>query len=63
MPKKKTRKSAAKRFKVTAKGKVKYSKAGSGHLLSSKTAKRKRSLRKRDTLDPIDAKRVLEMVS
>jgi large subunit ribosomal protein L35 len=63
MPKKKTKKSAAKRFKVTANGKVKYSKAGSGHLLSSKNAKRKRSLRKKGTLSAPETKRVLEMVS
>ena len=35
MPKKKTNKAAAKRFKVTATGKVVYAKAGSGHLLVS----------------------------
>jgi large subunit ribosomal protein L35 len=46
MPKMKTNRGAAKRFKVTAKGKVKHSKAYASHLLSAKTTKRKRRLRK-----------------
>jgi large subunit ribosomal protein L35 len=45
MPKQKTNKSAKKRFKVTAGGKIKYHKCGKRHLLSSKTGKRKRQLR------------------
>ena len=45
MPKQKTNKSAAKRFRRTANGKFKYSKAGSGHLLSAKSRKQKRNLR------------------
>lgn len=58
MPKMKTNKSAAKRFKRTATGKIKYSKAGSGHLLGGKSRKRKRALRKRDTLSSAEVKRV-----
>jgi large subunit ribosomal protein L35 len=46
MPKEKTHKGLAKRVKVTANRKVKRHKAGSGHLLGGKTAKRRRSLRK-----------------
>ena len=46
MPKLKTNKSARKRFKITKKGKVRRHKAGTGHLLSHKTAKRKRNLRR-----------------
>ncbi len=46
MPKEKTHKGLAKRVKVTANRKVKRHKAGAGHLMSSKTAKRRRSLRK-----------------
>jgi large subunit ribosomal protein L35 len=46
MPKMKTNRGAAKRFKVTAKGKVVYSKSHSNHILTKKTTKRKRSLRK-----------------
>lgn len=44
MPKQKTHKGLAKRVKVTAKGKVKFHHAGSGHLMSSKNAKRRRRL-------------------
>jgi len=45
MPKMKTYKGIAKRFKVTANGKLKRRQAGKKHLLSHKTAKRKRQLR------------------
>ena len=44
MPKQKTHKGLAKRVKVTAKGKVKHRRAGMGHLMSSKNAKRRRRL-------------------
>jgi len=43
--KKKTRKSVAKRFKRTAKGKILYKKPGRRHLASCKTRKQKRRLR------------------
>jgi large subunit ribosomal protein L35 len=46
MPKLKTHTGAKKRFKVTAGGKIKRSKAYRGHLLTSKSAKRTRGLRK-----------------
>jgi len=62
MPKKKTVKAAAKRFKRTATGKIKYSKAGKGHLLSGKTRKRKRDLRSRGVLSKPESKRVSEML-
>lgn len=45
MPKQKTRKSVAKRFKLTGRGKLKRTTAGRGHLLSGKSRKRKRQLR------------------
>ena len=45
MPKLKTHRGAAKRFKLTASGKVKRSKAFKRHILTSKTTSRKRSLR------------------
>ena len=44
MPKIKTHRGAAKRFKITAGGKIKRSKAYKRHILTSKTAKRKRQL-------------------
>jgi len=46
MPKMKTRRAAAKRFKKTGTGKFMYRKAGSNHILTSKTRKRKRVMRK-----------------
>ena len=45
MPKIKTNKGAAKRFKMNKKGKVKRGQAFAGHILTKKTAKRKRKLR------------------
>ena len=44
MPKQKTHKGLRKRVKVTARGKVKRKKAGAGHLMSSKNAKRRRRI-------------------
>jgi large subunit ribosomal protein L35 len=44
MPKQKTHKGLAKRVKVTARGKVKHRRAGAGHLMSGKSAKRRRRL-------------------
>lgn len=50
MPKLKTKKGVVKRFKVTAKGKVKYSPCNKGHLLTNKKRARVRKLREADTL-------------
>ena len=47
MPKTKTRKSAAKRFKKTAGGGFKYKSQGTRHILTKKSPKRKRRLRHR----------------
>lgn len=46
MPKQKTHKGAAKRFKVTATGKVRRNQAMKSHILTKKTSSRKRHLRK-----------------
>jgi len=46
MPKMKTKKAAAKRFSLTANGKVKYKKMNLRHILTKKTTKRKRGLRR-----------------
>ena len=46
MPKMKTSRAAAKRFKVTGTGKLKRSKAYKRHILTKKTTKNKRNLRK-----------------
>lgn len=53
MPKMKTKKAAAKRFSLTASGKVKYKKMNLRHILTKKSTKRKRGLRKSGLLDPV----------
>ena len=58
MPKLKTRKSLAKRVKITKKKKVKGSKAGRRHLLSCKKTKRKRNLRRRGLVSKTEKKMV-----
>ncbi len=45
MPKIKTNRAAAKRFRTTGSGKVKFSKANHSHILTTKTRKRKRGLK------------------
>lgn len=56
MAKLKTKKAAAKRFKVTASGKLKRSKAYKSHILTKKTTKRKRNLRKATITDSTNEK-------
>jgi len=46
MPKMKTKRAASKRFSLTADGKVKYKKMNLRHILTKKSSKRKRKLRK-----------------
>lgn len=58
MPKMKTHRGAAKRFKRTGTGKLSRHKAYASHLMSSKSKKRKRNLRKSTTLSSADMKRV-----
>jgi large subunit ribosomal protein L35 len=62
MPKMKTNKSASKRFKVTKNGKIKRHMAYSRHLLTHKSAKRRRRLRQATILGPEDARRVRRML-
>jgi large subunit ribosomal protein L35 len=50
MPKLKTHKGMKKRFKVSANGKVQHKRCGSSHLMSHKSGKRVRRLRKKSTL-------------
>jgi large subunit ribosomal protein L35 len=54
----KTRKSVAKRFKITARGKVLRAQSSRRHLLSAKNAKRKRQLGKSVLVDETDVARV-----
>ncbi len=56
----KTKKAVAKRFKVTATGKVLRAQASRRHLLSSKSAKRKRQLAKNVLVDVSDVVRIKE---
>ena len=58
MPKMKTHKSSAKRYKVSSSGKIIRSKAYKSHILTKKTAKRKRNLRKDTTVSSAEAKNV-----
>ena len=54
----KTKKSVAKRFKITASGKVLRRHAGKRHLLVTKNPKRRRSLGAASVVDPTDAYRI-----
>ena len=58
MPKLKTKKGVKKRFKITATGKVKRSKAGKRHILTKKSKKRKRNLGKSTTVDKTFQKKI-----
>jgi large subunit ribosomal protein L35 len=58
MPKMKTRKAAAKRFKKTGNGKIKHRKAYRNHILTKKRRKRKRQLRQDGYLEGKDAEKV-----
>ncbi len=58
MPKMKTHKSSAKRFKLSSSGKILRSKAYKSHILTKKTAKRKRNLRKSTTVSSAEVKKV-----
>lgn len=62
MPKIKTNRSAAKRFKVTGSGKVVRRKAYKNHILTKKTTKRKRSLRKLASVDSTNMKQVSRLL-
>ena len=62
MPKMKTHKGAAKRFKVTGSGKITRRKAFKNHILEKKSPKRKRRLSREQVLAPGDAARVERML-
>ncbi len=62
MGKSKTKKSAAKRFKITGSGKVRRHKAYKSHLLGGKTRKRKRNLRKPGMVHKTEQKKVKRML-
>ena len=56
MPKVKTKRAAAKRFHKTGSGALKRMKAFKSHILTKKSTKRKRNLRKATIADPTNAK-------
>ncbi len=58
MPKIKTNRAAAKRFKKTGTGKFMYSKSHGSHILTKKTRKRKRSLRKKNVIDKTNVREI-----
>lgn len=58
MPKMKTKRGAAKRFKLTGSGKLKRNKAFSSHILTKKSTKRKRGLRQAGLVDASDHKSI-----
>jgi large subunit ribosomal protein L35 len=62
MPKIKTHRGAAKRFRVSKNGKIKRSKAYKSHILTKKTSKRKRHLRKATYISNADQKRVKKLI-
>lgn len=62
MSKLKTNRGAAKRFKVTASGRVKRRRAFLNHILTKKTRKRKRNLRQATMVSNADADRVRRLL-
>ncbi len=62
MPKMKSHRGAAKRFKVTGSGKIKRKKAFRSHILTKKSTKTKRQLRQDTLVHKSDASRVHRMI-
>ena len=62
MPKMKTNRGAAKRFKVTGTGKIVYSRSNANHILTKKTSKRKRMLRKPAVIDKSNKGMVKQLI-
>lgn len=62
MPKMKTNRGAAKRFKATGGGRIRRAKAFSSHILTKKSTKRKRNLRKTTLIAAVDARAVRRML-
>lgn len=62
MGKMKSHSGASKRFKVTGKGKIKRKKAYKRHILTKKSSKRKRNLRKSTLVDKTNEKAVKKLI-
>lgn len=63
MPKMKTSRSAKKRFRKTGTGKVRRHQANASHIMTKKTSKRKRALRKGKLVHPADEKRIKRLLA
>lgn len=63
MPKMKTKGSARKRFKIASSGIIKRKKAYKSHILTKKSAKRKRSLRQSTVVSAVDMKMVKQLLA
>lgn len=62
MPKMKTKRGAAKRFTKTGSGKIRRSKAFTSHILTKKSTKRKRNLRKSALVDGTNTKSIRKIL-
>jgi large subunit ribosomal protein L35 len=62
MPKIKSNRGAMKRFRVTGSGKIKRNKGFKGHLLSTKSKKRKRTLRQGALVSPVEQKNIRKLI-
>ncbi len=63
MPKMKSNRASSKRFRITGGGKIRRNKAYASHILTKKSQKRKRNLRKSGIVAPQDAKRVRHLIT
>jgi large subunit ribosomal protein L35 len=63
MPKQKTHRGAAKRFRLTGTGKVRRSKAYANHILTKKSPKRKRNLRQQGLVSEADAPAIKRLLN
>lgn len=62
MPKMKTKRAAAKRFKITGSGRVRRSTAGKQHMMRGKSANRLRKLKKNSMVDSSDERRIQRLM-
>jgi large subunit ribosomal protein L35 len=62
MPKMKSNSGAKKRFKKTGSGKIKRKKAYKSHILTKKSSKRKRNLRKAEIVDSANEKKINQLI-
>ena len=62
MPKIKTNRGASKRFSLTGRGKIRRKKAFSSHILTKKSTKRKRALRKGALISKVDSKGIRRLI-